>query len=201
MKIAPLFILLALAGWSCSHKISESVNYNNFPPDVTNYTLLVEKFEYRDPVVYDPFFDPSMDSTKKKAGFTYVSKVEGTEDAPTRTQHPLIVETNKHLDEYNEKLAKTFRKYNYKYELVTDSALKADPAYKANDKYHFILKHKPVVHCYEDPDHVTRLSYSYMYYFQDVRTGRLYPEVEVFGKSPFTAVKAIIHKINLPVKS
>lgn len=190
-------LLLVLFGFTfCTKKLTQAVKDENVPIDVAQTTLLVQKYEHEDPMVYDPYFASDTDSLKSKTGFTYAAEKIAAEEAPKKKEHPLIVETNAHLDEYNDKLAKTFKSYKYPYALVDGSKLESDSTYENKRKYRYVLMRKPVLHCYIDPRGETFLSYRYMYYFRDRLAENNYPEIQVFSPSPSKTAKAIINKMN-----
>lgn len=145
---------------SCSDTMYKAVKYENIPVDIGNTTLLVPKYEHEDPMVYDPVYvKGSGDSIRKVSPFKYSAGKMDTIKQAEKKEHPLIVETNKHLDEYNKNLEKTWKKYKYKYVLVEASKLDQMPNYDDKNTYKYILMRKPVLHCYENPDGTTLLSY------------------------------------------
>lgn len=191
--IACLFVFA-----SCSRKAAHSMAlYDHIPSEVQKTTLLVENFTHQNPVIYDSFYSINTDSLKRKFKFKTDDDVQVKPvDPKMKTkEHPLIVKTNEHLDRYNRKLEKAMKKYDYPYEIVDTASLDSSK-YTDMDKYRYVLYRKPILHCFIDPEGVTRLSYRYTHYFHDRQTGQDYAPIEVFYPNPARSVKAIVKRIN-----
>jgi ribosomal protein L31 len=203
LRITGFRILGAVLGTAlillgCSRKPARSMAlYDHIPSEVQKTTLLVEKFTHKDPVIYDSFYSINTDSLKQKFKFksTLDEKVKPIDKPVQQKEHPLIVKTNKNLDSYNKKLEKVMKKYNYPYEII-DTAKLDSGKYNDLDKYRYVLYRKPVLHCFIDPEGVTRTSYRYTHYFHDRKTGQDFAPIEVFYPNPANSIKAIVQRIN-----
>lgn len=203
---------------SCAGRMAQAIRPESIPSDVRNYTLMVENYQEKDPTVFSPFIAVNTDSLKEITKFKYAAEELENLNIPTEREHPLIIETNNNLEKYNKELEEIMAKnYHGDYVLVNDenilavnhqlhkedsitteggaiggmNELNADIA-----QFKYALVRKPVMHCYIDPKSVTQMSYRYLYYFQDIETGKTYPEIEVYSPDPNKTLKAIVYKIN-----
>lgn len=184
---------------ACSRKAAHSMAlYDHIPSEVQKTTLLVEKFTHKNPVIYDSFYSINTDSLKQKFKFKMADDVETKPvDPKMKTkEHPLIVKTNEHLDKYNRKLERAMKVYDYPYEIVDTTGMDTSARFNDLSKYRYVLYRKPVLHCFIDPDGVTRTSYRYTHFFHDRQTGQDFAPIEVFYPNPAKSVKAIAKRIN-----
>lgn len=196
--ILPLGLALGFA--SCNRNMQQAVKNEQIPVDLSKTTLLVQKFEYEDPMQANPFYVNKSDSLQKLTGITYTGPKTESDDEPRMIENPLIVETNKNLDMYNRKLEEVAADaYKYQYKVVSDSQMKTDASLQDVNQYRYVLMYKPVLHCYEDPNNKTIVKYTYMYYFYDRQTGQRYSDIEVFSNKPWRTTKAILDKASTVV--
>jgi hypothetical protein len=201
-KFLVIIILFAfILPFGCAKKLSESITADTVPPEVDKTTILVVMFEKKDPMVYDPYYInvAKRDSLRKASIFTYPKDPAdslNTKNRPIKIEHPLIVETNKHLDSYNNRLKSTWKKYRYQYLIVNESETTPSAKYADVDKYRYVLIAKPVLLCYTNPDDNTILSYRYKFYFYDRKMKKELPEIDVFSSDPLKTNAAIIYKLN-----
>jgi hypothetical protein len=200
--------------------MAAKIDPNSIPNNIQNSTVLVEEYQYKDPKSLNTFGTANVDSLKQATGFTYKADQLYTQDQPMQ-EHPLLVETNKHLNSYNKGLLKTMDYYKFPFTVVNDNnlvvmnyemqgadenggmiggendATVATQACNADlGQYQYALVRRPVPHCYIDPNNVAQESYRYEYYFQNLQTGETYPAIDVYAANPNKTLKAIIYKIN-----
>ncbi|MDQ3072859.1 MAG: hypothetical protein M3Q97_06325 [Bacteroidota bacterium] len=194
-RIFFIFAGIAFVASGCTRNIANSIRYESIPIDLAKTTLLVEKFAYADPVLYDPFYANTDDSLLEISGFSFepTEEVE-TSDRPRKKDHPLIKKTNENLEAYNMRLDKAMKQFPYQYRLVEPDSLKQDAEYSDVDIYRYVLKRKPVLHCFVNPNGDTQLSYRYVHYFYDRKIQKTYPYIQVFSPRPWKTVRAIMMK-------
>ena len=171
--------------------------------------LLVQKFEYQDPKIYDSFTVINTDSLQKKTGFSFNAndnlsekdkkeqeKQEKIDEKTREKEHPLIVKTNANLDKYNRKLAKAMKVSKYPYRIVGKNEIDSSAELSDVDKFRYVLMRRPELHCYEDPRGVTQLSYRYVHQFYDRKTKTYFTDIEIFSPKPWKTAKAIMMSAN-----
>jgi hypothetical protein len=199
-KLLLLFALIATFG--CSEKISESISAESLPPEIDKTVVLVTNFHYHDPMIYNPVYlkKQKQDSIKKLNIFSYTAAVDsGNPDVnnqPAKFEHPLIVQTNAHIEDYNKKLVSTWKKYKYKYVIVSQDSLESSPKFNDLSKYRYILIRKPEILCYINPDQTSILTYKYSYYFHDRLLKKDIPEIDLYTSDLWRTEKAVIYRMN-----
>lgn len=201
LRTTCLFCLLLVLG-GCVGAIRKSIKMTMLPPtNLKKTTLLVQKFEYQDPIVYDPYYAPGIDTLKAAQIFKQVGKIEvpegqeGAEEGPRIKEHPLIRETNLNLDKWNTQVERIMHdRYYAPSKLVTIEELNSQE-YEDRDMYRYILRRKPVLHCYVDPNKNTQISYKYLYFFEDRKTGKKLPEIQLYSEKPVKTTRAIFDRL------
>ncbi|RYD82978.1 MAG: hypothetical protein EOP53_02185 [Sphingobacteriales bacterium] len=210
-----LYIAFAilLVSTSCTRRLARAVKPSDLPADLASTNLLVQKFEYQDPKIYDSFTVINTDSLQKKTGFTFNANEDKTdkdikadekevakEDKNREKEHPLIVKTNANLDKYNKKLERSMKVSKYPYEIVGKNEIDSNQKYADVDKFRYVLMRRPELHCYEDPNRQTQLSYRYVHQFYDRKTKTYFTDIEIFSPKPWRTTKAIMMSANKNLK-
>lgn len=191
-----IYILCSLfIATACTRPMTKVVKEENLPADMENTVLLVEEFEYQDPMVDNPYYIDRADSLREATGIVYSSDVREVTEEPATIENPLIKETNENLEEYNSKLANALERYDDKALLLSKEEINMSD-YNDLTKYRYVLKRMPVVHCYEDPNGMGVFSYRYKHYFFDRLTGESLPAIEIYSPAPWRTTKAIVQKLN-----
>lgn len=144
------------------------------PKDVHNYTILVERFNYQDPLAYYDFVDEMYELE----------------------QEEFLEEANERLENDNDKLDAIFQAYKHKYLTVSPSKINE---YDKNE-YRYVLRrelfygNKKVINTNtsttEDQSY-----FAYRYYFYDRQTGENYPAYYYSGDQ-YNQLKRIVFWLN-----
>ncbi len=202
-------VLVLFVTSACTNRLSKVIKPSDLPADLATTGLLVQKFEYQDPKIYDSFAVINTDSLQARTGFKFEAESDLTDkekkeaereekkmDQAREKEHPLIVQTNKNLDEYNRKLEKAMRGSKYPYKIVGKEEINTNSDYADVDKYRYMLIRRPELHCYTDPSGVTQLSYRYVHQFYDRKTNTYFTDIEIFSPQPWKTTKAIVASAN-----
>ena len=158
--------LLAQDWWTKTKK--ESI-----PPDLTQTTLLVEKFKSQ-----------KLDDAPPQAFL----------DKEDRSEHPLIKKTNNEVEEYNEEMKAIFKNYKFKYELASKKRCEDSLKYPYAD-VKYILKHEVYLRKYQK-NGVNDYFYTYVYYFYDRESKKSYPYIYLFDEKRLKSLEKLVGYLN-----